>query len=568
MENYPRALFADFKKSLRQVTFYLYLLLMNAGMLGSAFGIWGCDVLAGAGLILLCRQFARLENSVYLNTLITVLVTGMINFHWLIDTISVYGHLPWVVGLLIFLLYCLLFLAKFAAILLGYRWLSRRFDFDLLPLVFLVISTDLIFYELFSWSWGNLLHTNLPLRQHANWLGVHGLSALLVLQAWLLLCAVEIIRKSSQLQLIHQIALVFLVLAYIGGAARLWLGDRSTQYLNVGIVQPNTPAALLEYKSEQAFAGRAINQVVNQSLRLIYDARGQLDLLVLPESAVPFHSTNTQAGGGLYSATYGGAIEFLAKIGQQPVVYNELDNINKKIKNALSVFSPGSKERKVYYKRQLLPFGEYTPFSFLKGLIPESGNYTAAERNTPVSAPLYYKRQVNLPQPNPENLQALLNQINNAELRSADWPTLKPGRTYGIVPLICYEALYPELIKESLRQTTDPAIIVNLTNDAWFHSRLARHQHLMAARLRSIESNLPMVRAAVSGISVAYDRFGSVLGEPLGVGKTGSRIVRLPLARGGDSLYLLWLDWPWYGLCLIFIFWVVSRERKSAQREK
>jgi apolipoprotein N-acyltransferase len=90
--------------------------------------------------------------------------------------------------------------------------------------------------------------------------------------------------------------------------------------------------------------------------------------------------------------------------------------------------------------------------------------------------------------------------------------------------LICYEAIYPaQLVDEADR----PTWLVNITNDAWFGNSSGPRQHLMAARLRAVEEGLPLVRAANTGITGAFDAHGRALGR-LERGVAAEMVVSLP----------------------------------------
>ena len=89
---------------------------------------------------------------------------------------------------------------------------------------------------------------------------------------------------------------------------------------------------------------------------------------------------------------------------------------------------------------------------------------------------------------------------------------------------ICYEAIYPaQLVDEADR----PAWLVNITNDAWFGNSTGPRQHLVAVRFRAVEEGLPVVRAANTGITAAFDANGRELGRlPMNV--PGEMVVSLP----------------------------------------
>jgi apolipoprotein N-acyltransferase len=75
---------------------------------------------------------------------------------------------------------------------------------------------------------------------------------------------------------------------------------------------------------------------------------------------------------------------------------------------------------------------------------------------------------------------------------------------FPFLPSICYEAAFPENSQQIFTW------IVNLTNDGWFGTSIGPYQHLAIARFRSVEQGVPMVRAALTGVSAIIDSFGNI----------------------------------------------------------
>jgi apolipoprotein N-acyltransferase len=92
------------------------------------------------------------------------------------------------------------------------------------------------------------------------------------------------------------------------------------------------------------------------------------------------------------------------------------------------------------------------------------------------------------------------------------------GRVGHVLPLICYEAIFPAHARSPADPPLRPSLLVQLTNDAWFGTVSGPWQHLAQARVRAIEQGLPMARSANTGISALVDPWGRVTHSlPLGV---------------------------------------------------
>jgi apolipoprotein N-acyltransferase len=92
-------------------------------------------------------------------------------------------------------------------------------------------------------------------------------------------------------------------------------------------------------------------------------------------------------------------------------------------------------------------------------------------------------------------------------------PAVQPAVAAGGTSLalsICYEDAYDDANLPVLGQAR---VLVNVTNDAWFGHSWARYQHFQIARMRSIEVQRPLVRAANDGISALVGPHGEVLAQ-------------------------------------------------------
>ncbi|TPW28329.1 apolipoprotein N-acyltransferase [Pararhizobium mangrovi] len=149
-------------------------------------------------------------------------------------------------------------------------------------------------------------------------------------------------------------------------------------------------------------------------------------------------------------------------------------------------------------KVHLVPFGEYMPFEHTLerlGVSPVAmpGGFTAGKHRT----------------------------------------TLRLSDTLVALPLVCYEIIFPGPIR-----ATGPApdFLLNVTNDAWYGDTTGPPQHLRQARLRAVETGLPLVRAGNNGISVVTDGYGRVVAG-MRLDATGILDATLPAPEPGPMSF-------------------------------
>src|SRR5207249_11139777 len=88
-------------------------------------------------------------------------------------------------------------------------------------------------------------------------------------------------------------------------------------------------------------------------------------------------------------------------------------------------------------------------------------------------------------------------------------PTLLPVNGHPISVAICYEVVYPDLIRQFVVRGSE--LLTTITNDAWFGRTSAPYQHFAQASMRAIEEGRYLVRSANTGISGIVDPYGRVL---------------------------------------------------------
>lgn len=216
------------------------------------------------------------------------------------------------------------------------------------------------------------------------------------------------------------------------------------------------------------------------------------DVVVMPETAVAFFMDEDE-GVREALAQHMGPTETLVT---GTVRRNVLPDGHMQFWNALVSMDAGGTILGEHDKHVLVPFGEFIP---LRSLLDK----------LPLPAPLRTLSQSRLDFTEGEDMGLL--------------PTAA-GPALG---LICYEGIFPWYV---WRHAKGARWLVNVTNDNWFTGTIALYQHAALARLRAVETGLPLIRVANTGVSVAWDGKGRELGR-LGAGVRGRVDVRLGLKK-------------------------------------
>ena len=343
----------------------------------------------------------------------------------------------------------------------------------------------------FPWNtFGYALSAPLPLAQGAALVGIWGLTfaAIAVYASPAVLADAPDDTKRRWLAPLLSV----LLLIGLAGYGALRLKANPTAYVDavrLRIMQPNL-------QQDEKFNYSQRQQVMSRYLALSNRSTGpgangihDITHLIWPESAFPFFLTrDAEALAQIASLLSSGTVLITGAVRAPEGVPEAAVT---RAYNSVYVFDHDGSILSVYDKVHLVPFGEYLPF---QDFLEELG----------------------------------LRQITNLRggfIAGDRGRVLKVPQAPDVLPLVCYEIIFPEAIPRGER----PGWMVNLTNDGWFGASPGPYQHFQQARLRAIEQGLPLVRAANTGISGVVDPFGRVTAQ-LALGTEGVLDARLPRA--------------------------------------
>ena len=104
----------------------------------------------------------------------------------------------------------------------------------------------------------------------------------------------------------------------------------------------------------------------------------------------------------------------------------------------------------------------------------------------------------------------------------------------NLVPLICYEIIFPELIQKINSKNN---LLVNISEDGWFGDSVGPHQHFSKSIFRAVESDSFVLRSANKGISAVINNKGQII-KGLKNNETGNLEYKLPVIekKGGNKM--------------------------------
>lgn len=468
-------------------------------------------------------------------------------YWWIYNVVKVGPALVIGAGLVVLILFLSLFNG-----LLGWLFrvcLDRPYGLLYYPLLWSGLEVARTWGQM-SFPWNHLgyaLGNHIAPIQAASFLGVFGLSALVV-AANILLFSAWRLRRERPSYLGRKAALVQACLAaaipaglWIHGGISLSRPDPAARSLDIGMVQPSIPQT-------KKWDEHYFQEVMQKTWRTLdggndsLNPRGPLqgaDLIVLPETAVPDFLRSREDVQARLART--------ARVNGADLIVGALD------------FEPDDKPYRSYrfYNSAFLYHGRGGSDPITQSREPDS--LRAARQYSKLRLVPFSER---LPF---DDIFPLINYVNLGE---GDFSS---GSGYAIwdakvpySPSICYEIIYPDFVRGARKRGA--VLLVNITNDGWFGFSNAPFQHANITRFRAVEAGMPIARNANTGISIFYDYKGRILGKTRLFEETVLRR-KVPLTHR-DTFYLRfggWIEGILGGAFLLAVpalFWV-SRRRKS-----
>ena len=198
---------------------------------------------------------------------------------------------------------------------------------------------------------------------------------------------------------------------------------------------------------------------------------------------------------------------------------NRLDENMDGFYNSLIIVNHEMKIIQEYKKQKLVPFGEFLPF---ENILSRIGLKKITEGH---GSFLSGKKQNNLK----------LDKLN-------------------ILPLICYEIIFTNLIQSSSKNTN---LIINISEDGWFGNSIGPYQHFSKSIFRAIEHNTFLIRSANKGVSAIINNKGEVV-KRLNPNEAGLIQLEIPLLKNqnknkNDLIFFILL------FTYIFIFYFTKK---------
>lgn len=304
----------------------------------------------------------------------------------------------------------------------------------------------------FPWLILGISQTNSPLRGFAPVVGEFGLSFIITLSSSLLILSWRLsLDKRGWHRSLAMLLVIWLIADFLTPVQ--WTHAEGKP-VTVSLVQGDIP-------QELKWSPGYLQKTLQIYLKLTQPHWTDSQIIVWPEAAIPLLLNNAQ--------------DFITLLAQQAQTHHVTFITGIPIEdgftyyNAMLLLNHGEQR---YYKRHLVPFGEYVPLAkYLRGLIgffsiPMSDFSGGPTKQSP----------------------------------------LKAGNII-IAPFICYEVAYEQA---SLNELPQANLLLTITNDAWFNHSIAMAQHIQLGQFRALETGRYHLFTTNTGITAIINPRGQI----------------------------------------------------------
>ena len=277
----------------------------------------------------------------------------------------------------------------------------------------------------------------------------------------------------------------------------------AVRQVTIALVQPGTvhnpsqrvnasEALTSEFSANEALAAEHPNLIVWGESSVAYDLTldhgllGQIEKLSAEDHAEILASQDSNVPGPSPSPSGG----------------SDSDTGGGQEKVAVLVSPTGIQGR--YVKTRLVPFGEYIPFRNQLGWLTDVSHAASS------------------------------NMIPGTGAHTLTVTTTPNGKPLTIGVLICFESAFPDMSRVETDQGAQ--VIVYQSSTSTFQGTWGPDQHASLSALRAAETGRPVVQAALTGDTVAFDARGRELAW-LGQDSSGVVTVRLDLPAAADRTF-------------------------------
>jgi len=320
--------------------------------------------------------------------------------------------------------------------------------------------------------------------------GIWLTGATVVLTSSVLACV--LLKKPTQLMLVFVVCIIWAGAGFLSYFPVSWV--QQTGSLKTTLVQGNV-------KQDEKW----LAQTASKSLAYYQQATAEhLDsgLVVWPETAITYSYPQIKP----YFASFSKELA-----DSNTTLITGIPDVSEDKKDYYNAIWATGNGFGLYYKRRLVPFGEYIPFAQYIGPILDvfgmpMSSFKSGDENQPV-------------------------------LQVGEW---------GVAPFICYEIVYAEQVRRMVR---DSDFLITISNDGWFGTSFGPWQHLQIAQFRAKEAGRYVIRATNTGITAFINEKGQVVAQAPQFERT--TLTAEAKAFSGITPYVYWGYWPTIMLLLL-----------------